>query len=233
MLPHERIIVALDVPDADRALALARSLAGRVGLVKVGHQMFTRFGPDLVRALIGRGLDVFLDLKFHDIPNTVEKGVESACALGVRMVTIHLSGGGEMIRRAVEAAGPSGILVLGVSVLTSSTLHTLAETGVHASPAEQVLRLAELGVRNRLRGIVASAEEVRAIKERYGAALTAVIPGIRPAGSANGDQARVMTPGEAVAAGADYLVIGRPILEAVDPAEAAARIAAEIADTKQ
>jgi len=222
----EKIIVALDVPTEDKARELMAALAGEVGAFKIGLQRFTADGPTLVRAA-SPFAPVFLDLKLHDIPNTVARAVESACGLGVRMLTIHLSGGGEMIRAAVEAR-KTDLLLLGVTVLTSSNDSTLQETGVSAATAEQVLRLAKLGVENGIDGLVASPQEARLLRREFGEKIKIVTPGIRPAGSATGDQKRIASPREAVEAGADYLVIGRPITAASDPKAALRAIVAEL-----
>jgi orotidine-5'-phosphate decarboxylase len=228
--PSGRIIVALDVPSERDALRLADQLAGAVGLFKVGLQLFTACGPSLIAALHERGAKVFLDLKFHDIPNTVAHAVESAAHLGVAMTTLHLSGGSAMCQAAAAAAAthPAPPLLLGVTVLTSSSEATLRETGVDSPVEPQVLRLAALGRAAGLRGLVASPLEIGPLRSAHGNGLTLVIPGVRPAGSDPGDQHRIMTPAAAVAAGADYLVIGRPITAAPSPRDAAEQIAASI-----
>ena len=220
----EKIIVALDVPTAEEALSLINALSGAVGLFKIGLQSYTANGPALIRP----AGNVFLDLKLHDIPNTVAKAVEAASALGVKMLTLHLSGGAEMIRAAVGARR-NGLLLLGVTVLTSSTDDTLREIGVTENTTDQVLRLARLGVANGIDGVVASPREARALRDEFGGKIKIVTPGIRPAGADPGDQKRFATPRQAIEAGADYLVIGRPITAAPDPRAAAERIAAEFA----
>jgi orotidine-5'-phosphate decarboxylase len=222
----QRIIVALDVPTQDEARNLMSSLKGEVGAFKIGLQRYTADGPGLVRAALSFG-SVFLDLKLHDIPNTVAKAVESAEQLGVQMLTLHLSGGGEMIRAAVTAR-QTDMLLLGVTVLTSSNEATLQETGVSATTAEQVLRLAKLGVENGIGGLVASPQEARLLRQEFGDQIKIVTPGIRPAGSDAGDQKRTASPRDAVEAGADYLVVGRPITGAADPIAAARKIVAEL-----
>jgi orotidine-5'-phosphate decarboxylase len=222
----EKIIVALDVPTQEQALTLMGLLSGEVGAFKIGLQRYTADGPALVRAASPCG-PVFLDLKLHDIPNTVARAVESACGLGVRMLTIHLSGGSEMVRAAVEAR-KTDMLLLGVTVLTSSNDATLQETGVSSTTADQVLRLARLGVANGIDGLVASPQEARMLRREFGDKIKIVTPGIRPAGSEAADQKRIATPREAVEAGADYLVIGRPIAGAADPKAAARSILAEL-----
>ena len=231
----DKIILAIDVPDEAAALRLVEQLAGRVGFYKVGLELFTRCGPGIIdrikaasSAANGETGRIFLDLKLHDIPNTVAGAARSATALGVDKLTVHLSGGAAMLRAAAGSA--ETLFLLGVSVLTSSDENTLRETGIGGPLVEQVLRLAELGMSNGLRGVVASPREIRALRERFGSGLTIVTPGVRPAGSGGqDDQRRVMTPREAIEAGADYLVIGRPITAQPDPAAAAARISEEIA----
>jgi orotidine-5'-phosphate decarboxylase len=221
------IIVALDVPEQETALRLVESLGPAVGFYKIGLQLFTRCGPGVVEAVKGAGAKVFLDLKFHDIPNTVQHAVESAAALGVDMLTIHLSGGSAMIRAAAEGAAGRTML-LGVTVLTSSTRDTLREMGTDAPVEDQVLRLARLAVENGVTGIVASPLEVSLLRQVFGAALTIVTPGVRPDWAAANDQQRTMTPKAAMQAGANYLVIGRPITGQANPREAAERILAEL-----
>lgn len=225
--PRERIIVALDVPERERALQLVRELRDSAGMFKVGLQLFIADGPAIVRAIRDEGADVFLDLKLHDIPNTVARAVESAAQLGVSMLTLHLAGGAEMIRAAVSARSAE-LLLLGVTVLTSSIDETLRATGVEASVNEQVVRLATLGRECGIRGFVASAHELSSVRQRFGRDVVFVIPGLRPTGVALGDQQRVMSPGEAVRLGADYLVIGRPITSAAEPRAACEQILAEI-----
>jgi orotidine-5'-phosphate decarboxylase len=222
----EKIIVALDVPSQEEARTLLGLLAGEVGAFKIGLQRYTADGPDLVRVATTSG-PVFLDLKLHDIPNTVAKAVESADRLGVRMLTLHLSGGSEMIRAAV-AARKSKMLLLGVTVLTSSNDATLEETGVSSTTSDQVLRLARLGVANGIDGLVASPQEARMLRQEFGDRIKIITPGIRPVGSETGDQKRIASPRQAVEAGADYLVIGRPITGAPDPRAAVRSIVAEL-----
>ena len=223
----EKIIVALDVATSKEALKLVSLLADDVGFFKIGLQSFTANGLAPIRAISFLGPKVFLDLKLHDIPNTVAKAVEAAGKLGVKMLTIHLSGGSEMIRAAV-AARRDDMLLLGVTVLTSSTDETLAETGVDGKTGEHVLRLAQLGVANGIDGIVASPHEARMLRAEFGDQIKIVTPGIRPTGSAPGDQKRFATPREAIEAGADYLVIGRPIIAAADPKAAVQQVVAEL-----
>jgi len=223
----EKIIVALDVPTLTEADAILTELEGAATWCKIGMQLFTREGPPMVRLAWERGFKIFLDLKFHDIPNTVAAGVRSAAELGVDMLTIHLAGGPEMIRGAVAAA--PGVCVLGVSVLTSSSAETLAAVGIPHDPAEWVPQLAALGAQCGIGGIVCSPLEIATVRAAVGPAVKIVTPGVRPAGADLGDQKRVLTPAAALAAGADYLVIGRPILAATDRRAAFEAIAAEVA----
>ena len=226
--PRERIIVALDVPTCEAALTLVRLLSPHPGLFKIGLQLYTAAGPDVIRAVRDLGGRIFLDLKLHDIPSTVGRAVEGANSLGVEMLTVHLCGGRAMIEAATQARRPE-MLLLGVTVLTSASDATLREAGVNSSIETQVLRLAKLGVDAGIGGIVASAQEARPLRQAFGDSLGIVTPGIRPAGSNAADQKRITTPAEALEAGADYLVIGRPITAAPDPRAALERIAAELA----
>jgi orotidine-5'-phosphate decarboxylase len=228
-----RILVALDVPSASAALSLADTLRGAVGGFKIGSQLFTAAGPDIVRKMVDRGDSVFLDLKFHDIPNTVAGAIQSSADLGVWMVNVHASGGRPMMeaaRKAADERRPPGRhkpLVIAVTVLTSLDAQTLASVGVSASPLEQVVRLAELAQASGLDGVVASPQETAAIRKACGPSFVIVTPGIRggSAAAAKDDQQRTMSPAEAVAAGSSYLVVGRPITAAPDPREAARLIA--------
>lgn len=224
----EKIIVAIDTPDAASALHLVESLGDTVGWVKIGLQLFTAEGPAIIRQMKDLGRKVFLDLKFHDIPNTAREAVHSAVALGVDMTTIHLAGGRSMVQEAVGAAENSSLLVLGVTVLTSLNESELHEIGVPRTPAEQVESLVALGTQVGLRGVVCSPLEISLLRARFGKTHTIVTPGVRPAGSATGDQSRIMTPGDALRAGADHLVIGRPITAAASPRDAAQKILDEI-----
>jgi orotidine-5'-phosphate decarboxylase len=224
MEDSRRIIVALDRSSRDEILTLADELAGAVGMMKIGLQAFTALGPSLVGELLSRELPVFLDLKYHDIPNTVAHAAKEAVGLGVSFLTVHTSGGFEMMRAAVQAAEHSPTAILGVTVLTSQDDGSLAETGVAAGVEVAVLRLCDLAVRSGVGGVVASPREIAPIRERHGEALTIVTPGIRGPGDAAGDQRRTMTAREAFAAGASYLVIGRPITAAKHPREAVLRL---------
>jgi orotidine-5'-phosphate decarboxylase len=224
----KRLIVALDTPDLARAQGWAAAVAPACGMVKLGLEFFGAHGPAGL-AQVARG-DVFLDLKLHDIPNTVAGAVRALVPLRPALLTLHASGGAAMVaaaREAVEQAG-SVTKLLAVTVLTSLDAAALNSVGVDAAPLEQVLRLGRLAVAAGAHGLVCSAHEVAALRDALGAGPVLVVPGIRPAGAALGDQARTMTPREAVAAGADYIVVGRPITGAADPAAAAAEIAAEI-----
>ncbi len=210
---------------------MARKLAKEVSLFKIGLQLYTAAGPEIVRAVAATGAKIFLDLKLHDIPNTVAGAVRAAEALGVNMLTLHLSGGRAMIEGAV-AAKKSGMMLLGVTVLTSADNETLREIGVKSNVSEQVVRLAELGARAGLDGLVASPHEVRLLRERLGQSVKIVTPGVRPSWAEAGDQKRFLTPREAIQNGADYLVIGRPITGNVDPVEATQRILGEMAQPR-
>ena len=229
------LIVALDVPSADAALNLAKQLAPVVGAFKIGSELFTSAGPDIVAAVRGAGGLVFLDLKFHDIPNTVARAVAAATRLDVQMLTVHTGGGLEMLRAAEDAAqqtaakaGRDAPQVLGVTVLTSMNDQTLAETGCGSGVGEQVERLANLAVRAGLRGLVCSPLEVTALRKVLPAHMQLVTPGIRTGGAAADDQKRTLTPKEALAAGANWLVVGRPICAAENPRAAAESILASL-----
>jgi orotidine-5'-phosphate decarboxylase len=224
----DKIIVPLDVPTVRAARELIEAIGGTVGFFKVGNQLFTAAGPDIVKEIRASGSKVFLDLKFHDIPNTVRHAVESASSLGVEMLTVHLSGGRAMCEAAVAGRGTSEVLILGVTVLTSLNDAGLLEIGFRGSVGEEVLLLAELAKNVGITGLVASPLELGILRKRFGSHFTTVIPGIRPTWSESGDQERILTPRQAVDAGADYLVIGRPITAAKDPKIAVQRIVEEL-----
>ena len=213
---HERIIIPLDLSTADEAARIVTRLKGRVGMFKVGLQLYTAAGPDAVRRITGLGERVFLDLKLHDIPNTVARAAAEAARLGVTMIDFHLAGGARMVNAAREAVEAAGLraqdrpILLGITVLTSFDQDDLRSVGVDEPVEEQVTRLARLGLAAGLDGVVASPHEVSAIRAACGPRFVIVTPGIRPAGASRGDQKRIMTPGEAMVAGSDYLVIGRP-----------------------
>jgi len=229
------IIAALDVPTAERALKLAGEIAPAVGAFKIGSELFTAAGPDIVRRVRATGASVFLDLKFHDIPNTVAKAVTAAVQLDVQMLTVHTSGGLEMLKAAEQAAqeashkaGRTPPLVLGVTVLTSLDAAALHEVGLDASPEDQVRRLAGLAVQAGLRGLVCSPQEVISLRKVIPAGVQLVTPGIRTGAEKADDQARTLTPKEAISAGANWLVVGRPIYAAENPRAAAEKILASI-----
>ena len=231
MKDKDRLIVALDVPGATEARQIVQAIGEAATTYKIGKQLFTAEGPQVVRDLVASGRKVFLDLKYHDIPNTVAAAVRSAAELGVSMMTVHASGGSKMLRAAVEAASqsPAKPMVLGVTVLTSLSDADLQEVGIGENVLTQVLRLGALARAAGCGGLVASAQEARELRKALGKGFAIVTPGVRPAGTSAGDQARVVTPKEAIAAGATYLVVGRPILEAPDPAKAAQQVGDEIA----
>lgn len=227
------LILALDVPTREAAAPILRQLRGELKWVKIGLQMFTAYGPNYVREVAGMGFHVFLDLKLHDIPNTVGKAVESLCPLPIRMLTLHTGGGGEMMRAALAAQqkGNPDLLLLGVTVLTSMNDATLREVGVGAPAADQVARLGRLATDSGLRGLVCSPHEVALLRAQLPPDTRLVTPGIRPAGEGGGDdQKRVMTPAEAARAGSTHIVVGRPILQAPDPAAATRDILAQLRD---
>ena len=223
----DKIIVALDVATTKEALQLVEQLQPDVSFFKVGLQLYTAEGPEIVRAVLGAGAKVFLDLKFNDIPTTVARTVEAAGNLGVQMLTIHLSGGTDMIRAAVSVPKKE-LWILGVTVLTSADEGMLRETGISDRVDDQVLRLAKLGMAKGVDGIVASPHEIKRLRREFGDKIKVVVPGIRPSWSEPGDQKRIMSPREAIEAGADYLVIGRPITAHKNPREAVEKILAEI-----
>jgi len=226
-MTQEKIIVALDVPTKEKALALVKQLRDQISFFKIGLQLYTAEGPEIVRAVLATGAKVWLDIKLHDIPNTVGRAVESASRLGVHMLTIHLSGGGEMIRAAI-AARANNMLLLGVTVLTSATEQTLREVGISGTVEDQVLRLAKLGVEAGIDGVVASPHEIRKLRTEFGNKVKIAVQGIRPTWAEPGDQKRFMTPREALEAGADYIGIGRPITAHQRPSEAVAKILQEL-----
>jgi orotidine-5'-phosphate decarboxylase len=225
---RDRLIVALDFPTQTKALALVSVLSDSVSIYKIGLQLYTSAGPAIVQAVAATGAKIFLDLKLHDIPNTVAKAVVAAGELGVQMLTVHLSGGGAMLKAAAEAKPPH-LSLLGVTVLTSATQETLAEIGVSSRLDDHVLRLAELGKKSGVDGLITSPHEVGLLRERLGSEITLVTPGVRPTWAAADDQKRFTTPREALKAGADYLVIGRPITAAPDPRAAVERVVEEMA----
>src|SRR5438874_7025906 len=225
----DKIIVALDVATKKKALELVEQLRGEISFFKIGLQLYTAEGPERLRAVLGTGAMVWLDLKLHDIPNTVARAVESASTLGVQMLTIHLSGGGDMIR-AATAARASDMLLLGVTVLTSATEQTLREIGITDAVVDQVIRLAKLGAEAGIDGIVASPREIKPLRREFGDRIKIAVQGIRPIWAEPGDQKRFMTPREAIQAGADYIGIGRPITGHAQPHEALARILEELSN---
>jgi orotidine-5'-phosphate decarboxylase len=224
------LILALDCETADEAAPILRQLSGRLRWVKIGLQMFTAYGPDYVRRVADQGFNVFLDLKLHDIPNTVAKAVQSLSPLPIGMLTLHTSGGREMMEWAVKAQRQykPDLLLLGVTVLTSMDDAALNGTGVPGSAAAQVERLARLAASAGMSGLVCSPHEVAPLRAALPAGVQLVTPGVRPADSAKDEQKRVMTPGDAARAGSSYIVVGRPILRAADPAAAAAAILHEL-----
>lgn len=232
----DKLIVALDVDTPAQALSLVQELRGVAGMFKVGSQLFTLAGPQIIKEIVGSGAKVFLDLKFHDIPHQVAGAARSATELGVSLFTLHASGGTEMMRRAVEAvtetaerSGTTPPAVLAVSVLTSIDADTLAEIGVNSTPEESVLRLVKLAEHAGVDGVVASPQEAAQIRSAVAnPKFLIVTPGIRPAAGSADDQRRVSTPAAALAAGANYLVVGRPITTAADPVTTARQIIAEM-----
>lgn len=228
--PRQHLIVALDLPSAAAAKKIVAAVGDSAFCYKVGLQLYTAEGPRFVGDLISSGRKVFLDLKYHDIPNTVASAVREAARLGVNMLTIHASGGASMLRAATEAARSANpnLMVLAVTVLTSLNQGDLDNTGVHGRVQDQVLRLAKLALANGCQGVVTSAREASVLRSKLGNHFAIVTPGVRPAGSAHEDQARVVTAAEAIAAGATHIVVGRPITAAADPAAEAKAILAEI-----
>jgi len=224
---RDRLIVALDFSSFDEAFSLVQKLQGRVGMFKVGKELFTREGPSAVRRIVDRGERVFLDLKFHDIQNTVARAVEAAVSLGASLINVHASGGRKMMQAAAEAASGNAA-VIAVTVLTSLRDEDVREAGFASGPAELVPRLARLALEAGLDGVVAAPTDAARLRRELGSDFLIVTPGIRPAGSTKDDQARIATPAEAVLQGADYIVVGRPITQAADPLNAAEAIVAEM-----
>lgn len=227
-----KLILALDLPDRESALKILDGLRGKLEWVKIGLQMYLKYGADFVREVSVMGFKIFLDLKLFDIPNTVASAVESVSALPVSMLTIHASGGREMMRRAVESAAERNpeLLILGVTVLTSFDADSLAETGVELEPEWQVEKLAKLAVDSGLKGLVCSPLEIEGLRSILPEDTVLVTPGIRPSGSSADEQKRIMTPADAARAGSDFIVVGRPILKAENPAFAVSKILEEIAN---
>jgi len=230
MDPREKLIVALDVSSAAAALKIVAALGDSVLTYKIGLQLYTAEGPHVVRDLISSGRQVFLDLKYHDIPNTVAAAVREAAGLGVAMLTVHTLGGRKMLRAATEAAAAvnSEARVVAVTVLTSMDESELGQVGIQGGVLSEVTRLADLAAATGCHGVVASAREASEMRNHLGEDFLIVTPGVRPEGSAYGDQARVATPAQAIAAGASHIVVGRPIIEAADPAQAAREILAQM-----
>ena len=224
MQPRDRLVVAVDLSKRDDILRLVDALRGTVGVFKIGLQAFIANGPDVLREIVSSGERVFLDLKIHDIPNTAQHAVSEAARLGATIATVHAAGGPAMLR----ACQHDSLLVLAVTILTSLDEQELARIGFGGTPLDTAVRLARLAKESGLRGVVASPLEIRAIREACGEDFVILTPGIRPAGSDAGDQRRMMTPQEAIGAGADYIVVGRPITGAADPRSAAQRIVEEM-----
>jgi orotidine-5'-phosphate decarboxylase len=230
LTPRDRLIVALDVSSAAAARQIVAAVGESVSTFKVGMQLYTAEGPPVVRELVAAGRKVFLDLKYHDIPNTVASAVKEAAGLGVSMLTVHASGGSKMLRGAVDAAAANpSLMVLAVSVLTSMDAADLHEIRVEGSVEKQVLALGKLAVESGCQGLVSSAREALALRKAYGDKFALVTPGVRPAGAEHGDQARVVTPAQALEAGSSHIVVGRPITAAKDPAAEARAILGELA----
>jgi orotidine-5'-phosphate decarboxylase len=228
MQPLDRLVVAVDLSSREDILRLAETLRGAAGMLKIGLQAFIANGPSIVRELVSRGERIFLDLKIHDIPNTAGHAVAEAASLGASIATVHTAGGESMMRACTH----DSLLVLGVTVLTSLTEADLLQIGLGGTAVTNAVRLAELAQASGLRGVVASPLEIEPIREACGTDFVILTPGIRPAGADAGDQRRTMTPGDAVRAGADYIVVGRPITGAADPRSAAMRIVDEMAGAR-
>ncbi len=231
-IAKDRLVVALDVPTVAQARELAAQLRGNCRWVKVGLELYLATGNAMVEELAAQGFSVFLDLKFHDIPNTVAGAVRSAASMGASLLTVHAAGGPAMLIAAAEAASalPNAPRLLAVTVLTSMDRAQLAAIGIEILAADQVLRLARMAIVSGIQGLVCSAEEVRLLRQELGENAQLVVPGIRPVGAAIGDQKRIATPADAIRAGASHLVVGRPITNAADPAKAAQSILNEIAN---
>jgi len=235
-MTKDRLIVALDVDNAPKALKLVSSLRDMVGMFKVGSQLFTAEGPGIVREIVRSSSRVFLDLKFHDIPNTVVSAGIEATRLGVSIFNVHALGGSEMMQRTAEAVSEAAVkegterpLVIAVTILTSADTTQLTEIGINSNPAEQVVRLSLLAESAGMDGVVASPHEIASVRNTVNRHDFKIItPGVRPAEAALHDQKRVMTPSQAISAGADYIVVGRPITNASNPVDATRRILAEI-----
>jgi orotidine-5'-phosphate decarboxylase len=227
--PRQRLIVALDVSSAAAAQKIVAAVADSAFTYKVGMQLYTAEGPQVVRDLVASGRRVFLDLKYHDIPKTVAGAVGEAAKLGVSMLTVHAAGGGKMLRAAVEAAKAApDLMILAVTVLTSLDANDLEKIGIRGTVEDTVVRLAAIALADGCRGVVASAREASTLRAELGHNFAIVTPGVRPAGSSADDQARVVTPAEAIRSGASHIVVGRPITEAADPAAAARAVLAQI-----
>jgi len=230
---QDRIIVALDFDNKQDALDLVKKLNGKVGVFKVGKELFTKCGPEIVKEIQNLGGKVFLDLKYHDIPNTVSKAVAQATKMGVYMMTLHTSGGAEMLKAAMESAEKNAVdgnvpILLGVTVLTSLDDDGLHQIGFNYTAEELVVKLVAMAKNSGIKGIVCSAKEVSKLREIFGDEMILVTPGIRPVWSIAGDQKRITTPADAIKNGSDFMVIGRPITKAENPTEAAEKIAEEI-----
>ena len=230
MSEKTRLMVALDVPELTDALNLVDQRGDQVEWYKVGKQLFTHFGPVVLKELKGRGRKVFLDMKFHDIPNTVSQAIRSAALIGADIINVHALGGPAMLAAAAAAGKETGKTVIAVTVLTSMDAEQLNAIGVQASPAEQVLRLARLTKEAGLPGVVCSALELPMLRREFGTEFLTLVPGIRPAGASAGDQKRIMTPAQAADAGASYIIVGRPIVAAPEPAAAARAVLEELAN---
>jgi len=227
--PRQRLIVALDVSTAAAAQRIVAAVGGSALTYKVGMRLYTAEGPQLVRELVASGRKVFLDLKYHDIPNTVGTAVAEAAKLGVSMLTVHSSGGGKMLRAAIEAASARPeLMVLAVTVLTSMDGNDLVTIGMQGTVQDSVVRLATVALASGCQGVVASAREASALRLKLGNDFAIVTPGVRPAGGSVADQVRVVTPAEAISSGASHIVVGRPITEAADPAAQARAILEQI-----